>query len=98
MISAGGPPAISSPMTWARERFEALVVIDFLVPEDLDAARVDQVQVADLVGGRATSPEIRRSPPGKPANQPSCKLSRLSSYSLCIVSGVCSMGRLYRIG
>src|SRR5471032_3559264 len=40
------------------------------------------------------SPEISRSPPGKPANQPSCKLSRLSSYSLCIVSGVCNMGGL----
>src|SRR3954467_8877671 len=37
------------------------------------------------------SPEIRRSPPGKPANQPSCRLSRLSSYSLWMVSGVCSM-------
>src|ERR1051325_7735927 len=37
------------------------------------------------------SPEIRRSPPGKPANQPSCRMSRLSSYSLWMVSGVCSM-------
>src|SRR6476620_2633943 len=37
------------------------------------------------------SPEIRRSPPGKPANQPSCRLSRLSSYSLWMVSGVCSI-------
>ena len=35
--------------------------------------------------------EIRRSPPGKPANQPSCRLSRLSSYSLWMVSGVCSI-------
>ena len=29
----------------------------------------------------ATSPEMSRSPPGKPANQPSWRLSRLSSYS-----------------
>ena len=37
----------------ARARLEAGVIIQFLVPEDLDAARVDQVQVADLVGGRS---------------------------------------------
>jgi hypothetical protein len=36
----------------ARIGFQAVVIIEFLVPEDLDAARVDQVQVADLVGGR----------------------------------------------
>jgi hypothetical protein len=36
----------------ARTRFEAVIVIQFLVSEDLDTARVDQVQVADLVGGR----------------------------------------------
>jgi hypothetical protein len=35
----------------ARAGFQALVVIQFLVPEHLHAARVDQVQVADLVRG-----------------------------------------------
>ena len=36
----------------ARIDLQALVVIDFLVAKDLDAARVDQVQVTHLVGGR----------------------------------------------
>src|SRR5438309_1999242 len=36
----------------------------------------------------AASPDISRSPPGKPANQPSCSASRLSSYSCWIDRGV----------
>ncbi len=36
----------------ARTGLEALVIIEFLVAEYLDAAGMDQVQVADLVGGR----------------------------------------------
>ena len=54
----------------ARTRFQAVIVIQFLVAEDLDAAGVDQVQVADLVGGGS---DIARNEPiaageaGKPA-------------------------------
>lgn len=36
----------------ARQRLQPVVVIDFLVAEHLDAAGVDRVQVADLVGRR----------------------------------------------
>jgi hypothetical protein len=79
MISAGGPPAISSPITWLRERFEALVVIDFLVPEDLDAARVDQVQVADLVGGRGDVAGDQAFAAGKAGEPAQLQASRLSS-------------------
>jgi len=75
----------------ARTGLETLVVIQFLVPEYLDAARVDQVQVADLVGGRDGVARDQALAAGEAANQPSCRLSRLSSYSLWMVSGVWSM-------
>jgi hypothetical protein len=52
--------------------------------EDLQAARVDQVQVADLVGGRDGVAGNQAFATGKPANQPSCRDSRFSSYSCCI--------------
>ena len=59
--------------------------------EHLDAARVDQVQVADLVGGRgrvARDQALAARKAGEPAE---LQASRLSSYSCWMVSGVCSM-------
>ena len=56
--------------------------------EHLDAARVDQVQVADLVRGRGGVAGNQALAAGKTGEPAQLQASRLSSYSCWMVSGV----------
>lgn len=73
----------------ARVDLQALVVIDFLVAEDLDAARMDQVQVAHLVGGRrdiARDQALAAGEAGEPA--------QLQTFTIVVVQALYRQWRL----
>ena len=73
----------------ARVDLQALIIIDFLVAEDLDAARMDQVQVAHLVGGRrdvAGDQALAAGETGEPA--------QLQTFTIIVVQALYRQRRL----
>ena len=73
----------------ARVDLQALIIIDFLVTEDLDTARMDQVQVAHLVGGRrdiARDQALAAGETGEPA--------QLQTFTIIVVQALYRQRRL----